>query len=173
MQCNYCHKEVYVTHICPYCKEYFCMEHRSPQIHNCKIYRELKPTLIPPKEKTPTHIAKQLPIKKFQKSLFTSAFTLVLIEEILRLIGYLKYSPYLEPNFYIVLISQWITPYISSTMFFLLICIILFTTKKLSEKQHESEIKSLLSGAISISVYFTIIILYIYYMANWILIIAP
>lgn len=173
MRCSFCGRELYTAYICPYCKEHFCIDHRNPKNHNCTIYQELNPMSRQPKT------LKEMPEKanpsfvSLRKTLFTSAFTLVLIEEILRLVSYLKYSPYLEPNIYITILSQWTSPYISSPIFFLLICAILFATEKLAGKQPKSELKSLLSKAIPLTVYITISIMYIYYIANWIFIISP
>ncbi|MEM3827873.1 MAG: zinc finger AN1 domain-containing stress-associated protein [Conexivisphaerales archaeon] len=177
MRCKFCKREVYIAHICPYCKEYFCIEHRNPKTHNCAAYQQLIPTIIRPKtaleEKLEKIQAPPTTLKKIQKTLFTSAFTLVIIEEVLRLVSYLKYSPYLEPNIYITLLAQWVTPYISSPIFFLIICAILFAAKKLSEKEPKNELKSLLTKAVPLSVYVTTILMYIYYIANWIFIISP
>jgi hypothetical protein len=113
-------------------------------------------------------------IISLQKNLFTLTFTLVLIEEVLRLISYLRYSPYIEPNMYIALLSQFITPYLASPIFFIIVCTILFVTKKLSEKSKpKSELSALVTIALPISIYIAITIIYAYSIANWLLIIAP
>lgn len=182
MQCKYCQKEVYIAHICPYCKEFYCMEHRAPKSHNCQVYKQIDILTLP----TPAQAEKPLTrevietrfystkVQNFQKNLFLCTFTLVLIEEILRLISYLRYSPYIEPNIYVALLSQIITPYIASPIFFLTICAILFTTKKLSEKaKPKNEFSALILKAAPISVYVAILIVYTYSIANWLLIIAP
>ena len=185
MQCKYCQKEVYVAYICPYCKEFYCMEHRDPKSHNCQVYHQMglgigvltKPTQVkkpPVKEEVLESWLYSPKILNFRKNLFTFTFTLVLIEEILRLISYLRYSPYIEPNLYVALLSQFITPYIASPIFFLTICAILFVTKKLSERiKPEGEFSTLAAIAVPISVYVAIIIIYVYSIANWLLIIAP
>jgi len=99
---------------------------------------------------------------------------LVLIEEVLRLISYLRYSPYIEPNIYIALLSQFITPYLASPIFFIIVCTILFVTKKLSEKSKpKSEFSVLVTIALPISIYIAITLIYAYSIANWLLIIAP
>ena len=99
---------------------------------------------------------------------------LVLIEEILRLISYLRHSPYIEANIYVALLSQFVTPYIASPIFFLTICTILFATKKLSERiKTKNEFSTLVAIAVPISVYVAIIIIYVYSIAKWLLIIAP
>jgi hypothetical protein len=113
-------------------------------------------------------------IISLQRNLFTLTFTLVLIEEVLRLISYLRYSPYIEPNMYIALLSQFITPYLASPIFFIIVCTILFVTKKLSEKSKpKSELSALVTIALPISIYIAITIIYAYSIANWLLIIAP
>jgi hypothetical protein len=113
-------------------------------------------------------------IISLQKNLFTLTFTLVLIEEVLRLISYLRYSPYIEPNMYIALLSQFITPYLASPIFFIIVCTILFVTKKLSEKSKpKSELSALVTIALPISIYIAITLIYAYSIANWLLIIAP
>jgi len=113
-------------------------------------------------------------IISLQRNLFTLTFTLVLIEEVLRLISYLRYSPYIEPNIYIALLSQFITPYLASPIFFIIVCTILFVTKKLSEKSKpKSELSALVTIALPISIYIAITIIYAYSIANWLLIIAP
>jgi len=185
MQCKYCQKEVYVAHICPYCKEFYCMEHRDPKSHNCQVYQQMglgvgiptTPAQVkkpPAKEEVLESRLYSPKILNFQKNLFTCTFTLVLIEEILRLISYLRYSPYIEPNIYVALLSQFITPYIASPIFFLTICTILFATKKLSERiKPKGEFSTLTAIAVPISVYVAIIIIYAYSIANWLLIIAP
>jgi len=185
MQCKYCQKEVYVAHICPYCKEFYCMEHRDPKSHNCQVYQQMglgvgiptTPTQVkkpPAKEEVLESRLYSPKILNFQKNLFTCTFMLVLIEEILRLISYLRYSPYIEPNIYVALLSQFVTPYIASPIFFLTICTILFATKKLSERiKPKSEFSTLTAIAVPISVYVAIIIIYVYSIANWLLIIAP
>jgi len=172
MQCHYCSKEAYVAYICPYCKEYFCQEHKDPQAHNCQIYWQIHP---PPQKPKPQKIEKPFVLEtKISKTLFTFTFTLVVIEEILRLVSYLKYSPFLESNIYVVILSQFITPYIASPILFLTTCIILFLTKRLSEKaQPKSELAALLIKAVPIGIYVTIAIIYVYSIVNWFLILMP
>jgi len=172
MRCNYCNKETYITHICPYCKEYFCLEHRDPNTHNCSTYRLVQlPSRKPLAEKV------QIPedtALKFQKNFFAFAFMLVLIEEILRIISYLRYSPFLEPNLYVVFLSQWMSPYIASPVFFLMICFTLFLTKKLTESmQPKTEFTTLLRKVIPVGIYTAITTIYVYSIANWILILQP
>ena len=180
MRCKVCNREIYIAHICPYCKEFYCMEHRDPKSHSCQVYGQMG-ILTPPTsarkivakevQETPPH---PTIIQNFQKNLFTCTFTTVLIEEILRLISYLRYSPYIESNIYIVLLSQIVTPYIASSIFFLTICAILFATKRLSEKVRPvNEFKALIAHALPILVYVTVIVVYAFSIINWLLIIAP
>ena len=172
MQCHYCNKEAYVTYICPYCKECFCLEHKDPTAHNCPAYQQIRP---PPQKPKPQKIEKPSASKtKLPKILFTFTFTLVLIDEILRVISYLKYSPLLpEANIYVVMLSQFITPYIASPTLFLTTCLILFLTKKLSEKtQSQNETISLIAKAAPIGIYTAIAIIYLYSIYNWIFVLA-
>jgi len=186
MRCNYCRREVYIAHICPYCKEFYCIEHRDPRSHNCQVYQQIGIGASTIPAHAPKPLAKEYAelklysprIISLQKNLFTLTFTLVLIEEVLRLISYLisylRYSPYIEPNMYIALLSQFITPYLASPIFFIIVCTILFVTKKLSEKSKpKSELSALVTIALPISIYIAITIIYAYSIANWLLIIAP
>ncbi|MGB9778419.1 MAG: AN1-type zinc finger domain-containing protein [Candidatus Bathyarchaeales archaeon] len=173
MQCHYCSKEAYVTYICPYCKEYFCLEHKDPTAHNCPAHQQIH---LPPQKPKPEKIEKPSALTtKLLKTLFTFTFTLVLIEEILRLISYLKYSPFFpESNIYVVILSQFITPYIASPTLFIITCITLFLTKKLSEKaQSQNETVSLIAKAAPIGIYTAIAIIYLHSIYNWIFILAP
>lgn len=63
VKCEYCGKEVVLPFRCPYCKKYFCYEHRLPENHDCK---ELKskfyiPRLMP---RTPTRTLTQTSMVK-------------------------------------------------------------------------------------------------------------
>ena len=46
MKCRYCGKQAYVTHLCPYCRKYHCLEHRDPRAHDCPSQKkpESQPT---------------------------------------------------------------------------------------------------------------------------------
>jgi len=126
-----------------------------------------------PKLKLPEPASSPFTVK-LSKNFFAFTFILVVLEEIMRVMSYLRYSPYLEPNIYVVLLSQWITPYIASPIFFLTTCFILFATKKLSQRAHpQNENSSILSKAVPIGIYATIAIIYAYAIANWILILLP
>jgi len=183
MQCKYCQREVYIAHICLYCKEFYCIDHRDPKAHDCQVYQQMGRVALTTSVQTVKPLAEEElvglrlyspKVLSLQRNLFALTFTLVLIEEILRLISYLRYSPYIEPNIYVALLSQFITPYLASPIFFLAICTILFATKKLSEKSKpKSELSALVTTAVPISIYTAIIIIYAYSIANWLLIIAP
>jgi hypothetical protein len=181
MQCKYCQKEVYIAHICPYCKEFYCIEHREPASHNCQVYQQFSIGLPKPIQvrKPPTKEYAELKLHypkvlNLQKKLFMLTFTLVIIEEILRLISYPQRSPYIDGNIYVTLLSQLITPYLASIIFLLTTCTILFITKRLSEKSKpKNELSALITTAAPISVYIAILIIYAYSIANWLLIITP
>jgi hypothetical protein len=71
------------------------------------------------------------------------------------------------------MLSQFITPYIASPTLFLTTCLILFLTKKLSEKtQSQNETISLIAKAAPIGIYTAIAIIYLYSIYNWIFILA-
>ena len=48
MKCNRCNNETYMPFRCPYCEQYFCVEHRLPENHMCSEYwRVKKPKELP------------------------------------------------------------------------------------------------------------------------------
>ncbi len=50
MKCQYCKKDTFLPFRCPFCKGYFCAEHRLPENHECSEYWRAKI----PREETPT-----------------------------------------------------------------------------------------------------------------------
>jgi hypothetical protein len=74
-------------------------------------------------------------IEDTQSKFFLITFTLVIAEEILRLISYSFHSPYLESNIYVALASLQATPYFSSSIIFLLVCFTLLATRRLAKNQ--------------------------------------
>lgn len=42
MKCKQCGAETYMPFKCPYCGQYFCVEHRLPENHNCSEYWRAK-----------------------------------------------------------------------------------------------------------------------------------
>jgi hypothetical protein len=105
-----------------------------------------------------------------QKRFFTATFVLVVLEEVLRQISYIKYSPFFEPNIYVAMIAQWVTPYIASSIVFLTVCAILFAvnkyTSKTQNKDNNSQIK-LLKKVIPLGIYAIIIAVYIPTTIQW------
>lgn len=107
------------------------------------------------------------------KKFFTATFVLVILEEVLRQISYIKNSPFFEPNFYVLLISQWITPYIASSIVFLTVCAILFAVNKFASKTQNKGYNSqtkLLKKVIPFGIYAIIIAAYIPTTIQWLLI---
>lgn len=37
MKCEYCRKEAYTAHVCPYCGGHYCSEHGDPARHDCAL----------------------------------------------------------------------------------------------------------------------------------------
>lgn len=186
MQCEYCGKQAYVTHICPYCKEHYCLKHREPEAHDCSSHkrpiesdskpRVFKPQL--PEAKILQKPAIRLPLlKDAQKKLFAASFTLVLTEEILRLISYVKNPPflaYLDGNIYVEILYQHINPYIASLIIFILACLILFGTRKLSSKNRSSSnpYTKLLQQVVPLCIFAAITITYLFSTVNWLFILT-
>ena len=181
MQCKYCNEQSYITHICPYCKEYYCLEHRGPKAHNCPSYQQLYQTPTNPQpqkfQQPATKMLKKpqtpsVSITNIQKNFFAATFTLVLLEEILRQISHIKNSAFLEPNIYVAIASQWLTPYLASPIILLITCLILFATKKLASKNQDTNNPyiNLLKKAAPLGIYTTIAAIYIFSITNWLVI---
>jgi hypothetical protein len=112
-----------------------------------------------------------------RKKFFAAAFTLVLMEEILRLVSYTTSPPflaYLDGNMYVKILYQTVTPYVASMIVFVLVCMLLFVTAKLaSNTQRTNNLQiSLLKGAIPIGIFTVISATYIFSIINWILILT-
>jgi len=106
-------------------------------------------------------------IANIQKNFFAAAFMLVLLEEILRQISYMKY-PFYDANIYVAIASQWLTPYLASTIIFLTACLILFATRKFTKNQDSNNpYINLLKKAAPLGVYTTMAIIYIFSIKDW------
>jgi len=102
-----------------------------------------------------------------QSKLFVLVFTLVIVEEILRLISYAFRSPYLESNIYVALASLQVTPYFSSSILFLLVCFILLATRRLAGNRNtKREYASLLKKTLPFGIYASIAIITLVSVAN-------
>jgi hypothetical protein len=176
MQCRYCNAKVYVSHICLHCNEHYCLEHREPNTHGCPSYEQ--PHQLPVNQK-PTAIKPEEPQKPISpmgnllKKLFPATFMLVVLEEVLRQISYARSSPLFEPNIYVAMLSQWVTPYIASSIIFLTVCAILLTVNKFASKNednHSNPQIRLLKKAVPIGIYAIIIAVYASTTIQWILI---
>ena len=178
MQCRYCNTQVYTSHICPHCKEYYCVEHSEPITHNCPSYKESpqptakqRPTTMKLEEPQKSPSARRNILKKF----FATTFLLVILEEVLRQISYIKNSPFFEPNVYVSMISQWMTPYIASSIVFLTVCAILLAVNKFASKTQNKGYNSqaeLLKKVIPFGMYAIILAAYIPTTIQWLLILT-
>jgi hypothetical protein len=162
-----------VSQVCLHCQEYYCPEHQEPTTHNCPSYKEPhQPTVTP----QPTTLRSEEPQRQLLtagnvlKKFFVATFVLVVLEEILRQISYIENSPFFEPNIYVALTSQWVTPYIASSIVFLTVCATLFASKKLASKTENKDYNSqtkLLKKAIPLGIYIIILIVYIPTIIQW------
>jgi hypothetical protein len=178
MQCRYCNTQVYISHICVHCQEYYCLEHSKPANHDCPSYKEpgqpaakQRPitTRLEEPQKSPS--AKRSLLKK----LFTATFLLVVLEETLRQISYLKNSPFFEPNVYVSMLSQRITPYIASSIVFLAVCGILLAVNKFASRTQNMDSNSqtkLLKKLMPIGIYAIILAVYIPTTVQWLIILT-
>lgn len=186
MQCEYCGKQAYITRICPCCKEHYCLEHHDQKAHDCPSHKQphepdSKPDVTKPQSHTTKTLQKPITHSVFfediQKKFFTASFMLVVAEEILRLIGYMK-NPlslaYLDGNMYVEILYQSMTPQTASVIIFVLACCILFGTKKLASKNRSTSnpYANLLKRAIPLCIFAAITITYLFSITNWILILS-
>ena len=181
MQCKYCSEQSYVTHICPYCKEYYCLDHHESEAHNCPSHQQIHQTPAEPQpqrfqqpatkmlEKPQTLSAR---ITSIQRNFFAATFTLVLLDEVLRQISHIKNSPFLEPNIYVAMASQWLTPYLASPIILMTTCFILFTIRKLASKNQNASNPYInrLKKAMPVEIYAIIAVICIFSITNWLLI---
>lgn len=170
MQCSYCNKPIYVGHVCPYCKEYHCIEHQKPADHDCQTTKQagLPPVNGDYTSKTPLKPHTVLNgIGSIQSKLFHLVFTIVITEEVLRLISYSFRSPYIESNMYVMALSMLITPYVSSSILFLLTCLVLLATQRFTRNQDAGhDYKNLLKETVALGVFVTIAIIAFVSIAN-------
>ncbi len=170
MQCSYCSKPVYVAHICPHCKGYHCTEHHQPANHSCRSDMQTNRSSANRDYISKASARPQIAlggIEDVQSKFFLLVFTLVIVEEILRLISYAFRSPYLESNIYVALASLQVTPYFSSSILFLLVCFMLLATRRLAGNQNtKKEYASLLKKTVPFGMYASIAIITLVSIAN-------
>jgi hypothetical protein len=170
MQCSYCSKPVYVAHICPYCKEYHCTEHHESANHSCPSNMQTSLPSVNHDYISKTPVRPQIALtgmKSIQSKFFLLVFTLVIVEEILRLISYSFHSPYLESNIYVALASLHANPYFSSSIMFLLVCFMLLATRRLARTQStKKEYAGLLKKTLPFGMYASIAITTLVSIAN-------
>lgn len=184
MQCGYCGRQAFITHMCPYCKEYYCPEHREPRVHECPSHEQpcgsnqVRGIVKPPTIGIPQKPTARPPIfEGAQKKLFAASFALVVAEEILRLISYAKNPPflaYLDGNIYVEILYQSTNPQIASAIIFILACCTLFGTNRLASRNRSTSNSSinLLKRAIPLCIFATITITYLSSVANWLFILT-
>jgi hypothetical protein len=170
VQCSYCSRPINVGHICPYCKEYHCKEHNQPASHRCTSNVQANLPSINDHCTPKTRVRSQTAltgIESIQSRFFLTVFTLVIVEEILRLVSYAFRSPYLESNVYVALTSLQVTPYFSSSILFLLVCLILLATRKLAGGQNtKKDYASLLKKTLLFGMYISIAMITLVSIAN-------
>lgn len=106
-------------------------------------------------------------MESIQSKFFLTVFTLVIVEEILRLISYAFRSPYLESNIYVALASLQVTPYFSSSIMFLLVCFMLLATRRLARtRSTKREYVSLLKKTAPFGMYASIALITLVSVAN-------
>lgn len=167
MHCKHCNKAVYVAYICPYCKEYYCAEHQNPEKHGCpSAVRLYKP------EKVGVKLLPSLSMK-INKTLFPTALITVILEDFLRQISRLRNSPFLEPNIYVAILSQWLTPYLASPLIVIGACLTLFVARKFSmQRDVGNGCVNALRSIVSLLVYLTILIIFAFSIWGWVNILA-
>ncbi len=45
-KCAYCGRQAYIAHLCPYCRKYYCLEHRDTKAHDCPSQKKPEPQPI-------------------------------------------------------------------------------------------------------------------------------
>jgi hypothetical protein len=154
------------------------LEHGKPAAHDCPSYKEPRQ---PATQQRPTATRLEEPQKSpsskrsVLKKLFTATFLMVILEETLRQISYLKNSSFFEPNVYVSIISQRITPYIASSIVFLTVCGILLAVNKFVSKTQNQDSNSqtkLLKKLMPIGIYAIILAVYIPTTIQWLIILT-
>lgn len=157
------------------------MDHRESEAHKCPSHQQIHQTPAEPQpQRSQQPTTKMLgepqtlsvSITNLQKNFFAGTFTLVLLDEVLRQISHIRNSPFLEPNIYIAMASQWLTPYLASPIILLTTCFILFATKKLASKNQKGSNPYInrLKKAMPIEIYAIIAVICIFSVTNWLII---
>jgi hypothetical protein len=138
--------------------------------------KTLRPS--PLAEKIPRNTtASQAILANTRKKYFAGTFTLVIVEEILRLTSYVtkpSFLTYLDGNIYARNLYQSVNPYVASLIVFALVCLLLFVTAKLASRNQapSNSYTSLLKEAIPIGIFTIILAIYVFSIANWLLILT-
>jgi hypothetical protein len=146
-------------------------DQERPEHVQAKILRPL-----PLPEEIPGNTAViQSILSNARRKFFAGAFTLVIVEEILRLANYVvkpSSFTYLDGNIYVRNLYQSVSPYIASLIVFALVCFLLFVTAKLATRNQaaSNSYTSLLKEAIPIGIFTVISAIYVFSIANWLLI---
>lgn len=152
-----------MTYICLYCQEYYCAEHRSREKHECQLAeRPFKPQKV--EVKLPSSLG-----FKFNKNLFAITLVTVIFEDVLRQLSRLGNSPFFEPNIYVVILSQWLTPYLASPIIVIGVCLILFAARRFSMRGDVSnEYVKFLRLTVPALVYLAVLIIFVFSVWGWI-----
>ncbi len=159
MKCKYCSRECHVAHICPYCQECFCISHRNPTDHNCGAgHIFIKDENV---SKTKLEIIRE--------KMFAPIFIMLIVDQTMRWISYTRHSPYLEPNIYVLMLSQWINPYAASALIFMSACLTMLTVNKLTAKNSPSNQsqQAMFANTVAIGTYITMILIFLPTAVTW------
>jgi uncharacterized paraquat-inducible protein A len=157
------------------------LDHRESETHKCPSHRQICQTPAEPQPQRLQQLATKMleepqtlsvSITNLQRNLFAGTFTLVLLDEVLRQISHIRNSPFLEPNIYIAMASQWLTPYLASPIILLTTCFILFATKKLASKNQKASNPYInrLKKAMPVEIYAIIAVICVFSITNWLFI---
>jgi hypothetical protein len=145
-----------------------------------------RPEHVQAKTLRPSSLAEEIPgntaasqaiLANARKKFFAGTFTLVIVEEILRLASYVmkpSLFTYLDGNIYVRNLYQSVSPYIASLIVFALVCLLLFVTAKLATRNQaaSNSYTSLLKEAIPIGIFTVTSAIYVFSITNWLLILT-
>jgi len=162
LNCKHCNKPVYVARICPYCKENYCIEHYEPTKHFCmsRVKLHQKANTLTEKLFSRMHT--------LQRTFFFTAFLMVVFEDVLRKIGWLKFASCFELNLYVAILSQFFSPCAASFVAVLAACLTLLATRKFSKvRNSDNNFIRFLKFSFSLGVYTTILAAFAFSVSKW------
>jgi hypothetical protein len=130
MKCGKCKKETNVAYMCLHCKEFFCENHTPRTAHDCSSATSKKEEERIEAQEPGSLEAKFRKVESLRKGSFSIVFSLVVLDQILRLLARFKYSSNIEANFYVALVSLLLNPYISPLLFLIVVYTVLFVTER-------------------------------------------